>query len=90
MKPIEHDFGGSGALTRPTHRDLGPLRGHLGSSAALTGPMDRDVGGVETLAKPIDRDFGALRGVLGSLLTTFLRPRRLQSSQIWCSELSAI
>ena len=51
---------------------MAALRGFLGAHNLLTGSWDRD--------------FRTLRGLLGALLTTFLRPSGLQSSQIWSSE----
>ena len=57
--------------------------------------MDRDfepprelLGAQNLLAWPMDRDFDPLRELLRALLTVSLLPRRLQSSQIWSSELS--
>ena len=72
----ELHFGSQEAPRKLSGSSLGALSGSLGAHNLLTGSMDRD--------------FGALRELLGALLTASLRPRGLQSSQIWSSELSGV
>ena len=71
----ELHFGSQEAPQELSGSSLGALSGSLGAHNLLT--------------SSVDRHFGALWELLGALLTAYLRSGGLQSSQMWCSELSA-